>query len=277
MIRTALRLFLCAFVLSAAVFAEAATTFYGTTSGQPVFNRPDDLSTLSGVFTHYSVQPFFPNDDADCFIEGIQEGGFDGLIFLYDGSFDPLDPISNLIALDDDGPNYGVGESHIDSLALLLSHDYYLVTGGYTSLHVGTFSNMVACEAPATRVIVGDGGFGLGNYDGRIAELLGGRFQVSVTGHDFASAPFIGRTVPLASTDSAIFWFFEPANFELLLKMVDACSFNNRFWVFYAATTNVYFRVTVYDNDTGQTRTYTNPLGTSLFTAVTDSDAFPCP
>ena len=59
--------------------------------------------------------------------------------------------------------------------------------------------------------------------------------------------------------------------------MVDACSFNNRFWVFYAATTNVYFRVTVYDNDTDQTRTYTNPLGTSLFTAVTDSDAFPCP
>lgn len=116
-----------------------------------------------------------------------------------------------------------------------------------------------------------------GVYDGRIAELLGGRFQVSVTGHDFASLPFIGRTVPLASTDSVIFWFFEPANFELLLKMVDACSFNNRFWVFYAATTNVYFRVTVYDNDTGQTRTYTNPLGTSLFTAVTDSDAFPCP
>ncbi len=278
MIRIALRLFLVAFVLSAAVFADAATTFYGSTAtlGTPVFNRPSSLSTLSGTFTPYSVQPFYPNDDTDCFIESIQESDFDGYIFLYDGPFNPASPLTNLVALDDDGPDFFIGESRIDSRPFLFSSDYYLVTAGYDPAPGGTFSNMVACDSPATRVIVGDGS--LGFYDGRKAELLRGRFQVSVTGNDFSFVPFVAYTAPLASTDSAIFWFFSPANFELLIKMVNACSFNGRYWVYYAATTNVQFTVTVFDTVTSTTKTYTNPLGTTLFTSVTDSNAFAtCP
>ncbi len=49
----------------------------------------------------------------------------------------------------------------------------------------------------------------------------------------------------MASNDSAIFYFFQPANFELLVKIVDGCGSNNRFWVFYAATTNVEFTLRV--------------------------------
>ena len=64
MIRTAARLFLCAFVLSAVAYGEAATTFYGSTQGGPTFNRPANLTTLSGVSARYSVQPFFPNVNA---------------------------------------------------------------------------------------------------------------------------------------------------------------------------------------------------------------------
>ena len=104
------------------------------------------------------------------------------------------------------------------------------------------------------------------DYDGRSAQLLGGRFEVSVVGNNYALDPFVGRTVPLASNDSALFWFFQPANFELLVKIVDGCSLNNRFWVFYAATTNVEFTLTVVDTfaDPGaNTRTYHNPLGTN--------------
>ena len=275
MIRTATRLFLCALVLSAVAYGEAATTFYGTTQGQPFFNRPESLGSLSGVSVRYSVQPFFPNEDANCFIHSIQESGFDGFIFLYRNGFDPSNPLDNLIALHDDGPEFGRGESRIATRPLLFEDNYYLVTAGYFAGTTGTFSNMVGCEAPATRVVVGDDAFGVGNYDGRVAELLGGRFRVWVTGTDFTLTPFIGRTAPLASTDSAIFWFFNPANFELLVKIVDGCGANGRFWVFYAATTNVDFYLYVDDTwDSAPGIYYHNPLGTQFATSVADSDAF---
>ena len=60
-------------------------------------------------------------------------------------------------------------------------------------------------------------------------------------------------------------------------RIVDGCSLNNRYWVYYAATTNVDFTLTVVDTfaDPGSnTKTYHNPLGTNEATAITDSDAF---
>lgn len=278
MLRIASRLFLLTLVLATAAYGEAATTFYGSTAGQPLFNRPSSLIALSGVNVRYSVQPFFPNLDADCYIQSIQEGGYDGMIFLYRNGFNPASPLTNLIAMDDDGPNFLTGESLITSQSLDFSNNYYLVTAGYYAGSSGTFSNFVACEAPATRVVVGDGVFGSNlpsDYDGRIAELLGGRFKVWVTGTDFSSNAFVGRTAPLASTDSAIFYFFQPANFELLVKIVNGCGLNARFWVFYAATTNVDFYLYVDDTfDFAPGIYYHNPLGTQLATSVADTDAF---
>lgn len=275
MIRIASRLFLCAFVLSAVAYGEAATTFYGTNQGQPTFNRPNGLASLSGRIVRYSVQPFFPNVDANCFIQSVQEGTFDGVILLYRNGFNPASPLTNLIGYNDDGPEFGVGESRLDSAPLLFNDNYYLVTTSYAEGVTGTFSNQVVCEDPATRVVVGDGAFGTGNYDGRVAELLGGRFKVWVTGNDFALNPFVGKTAPLASTDSAIFYFFQPANFELLVKIVNGCGLNSRFWVFYAATTNVDFYLYVDDTfDSAPGIYYHNPLGTQFATSVADSDAF---
>ncbi len=278
-IRTTLTMLSLLLGAAAVAHADAATTFYGSTAGQPFFNRPESLVALSGVNTRFSVQPFLPNADSYCSIEGVQEGGFDGMLFLYHGSFNPADPLANLVALNDDSTN-GSGSSRIQPLALDFNDNYFLVTAGYQGSGVGTYSNMINCDAPATRVLVGYGTFGDDNpsdYDGRSAQLLGGRFEVSVVGNNFELEPFIGRTVPLASNDSALFWFFQPANFELLVKIVDGCSLNNRYWVFYAATTNVDFTLTVVDtfaNPPSNTKTYHNPLGTNEATAITDSNAF---
>ncbi|MEO8274944.1 MAG: hypothetical protein ABI639_01920 [Thermoanaerobaculia bacterium] len=265
-----------ALVTSATVYADAATTFYGTTSGKPFFTRPTSTGTNSGVVTRYQVQPFELNASASCYIEGIQEGSYDGMIFLYHGAFNPANPLVNLIAADDDA-EFGTGSSRIDAIALVGGNDYFLVTAGYSAGGAGTFSNQVACNNPTTRVLVGYGQFGDDNtsdYDGRRVQLLKGRFEVSVTGENFSHVPFVGRTVPLASDDSAIFWFFQPANFELLIKLIDGCSLNNRFWVYYAATTNVAFRIEVYDWVTGTTKVYNNSLGSTSNIAKTDSDAF---
>lgn len=277
MIRTASRLFLLAFVLSAVAYGDAATTLYGSTAGQPFFNRPASFGGLSGQVVRFQLQPFVVNGDATCVIESVQEAGFDAMIFLYRGGFNAADPLANLVAFDDDGGEFGEGTSRIDLRSFLFNDDYFLVTAGFDSTEVGTFSNQIACAEPATRILVGYGIFGdnfPSDYDGRRAQLLEGRFEVSVTGSNFAGTPFVGRTAPLASNDSAIFWFFQPANFELLIKVVDGCGLNDRFWIFYAATTNVAFTIVVDDTFTGARKTYTNSLGSTSNIARADSNAF---
>ena len=110
--------------------------------------------------------------------------------------------------------------------------------------------------------------------------LLDNRFEVEVDWRDFADGTGYGRVVPLgmsASNDSGLFYFFDPDNWEMLVKMVDGCGFNDHYWFFLAATTNVEYTVTVTDTTTGLSKEYTNSLGVSS-PAVTDTEAFAvCP
>ena len=106
-----------------------------------------------------------------------------------------------------------------------------------------------------------------------IACLNRGRFQVEVEWTDFAGKSGLGRRVAQGSDDSALFWFFGPNNWEVLVKVLDGCAINHRFWVFAAATTNVAYVLRVTDTETGQVREYENPLGRAA-DAVTDSAAF---
>ena len=107
--------------------------------------------------------------------------------------------------------------------------------------------------------------------------LLGGRFRAEVTWRDFAGRTGVGSVVSFAADRSGLFWFFAPDNWELLIKVIDGCSLNDRYWVFSAATTNVEYTLIVTDTMTGQVKRYDNPLGRSA-AAVTDTNAFAsCP
>ncbi|MEL7058458.1 MAG: fibronectin type III domain-containing protein [Acidobacteriota bacterium] len=101
------------------------------------------------------------------------------------------------------------------------------------------------------------------------------RFAVTVTWQDFDLNRGDGRWVEIESEDSGLFYFFNPDNWELLVKALDGCALNDRFWVFSAATTNVAYTMTVTDTVTGAVRVYENPLG-RLADAITDTDAFAC-
>jgi len=68
------------------------------------------------------------------------------------------------------------------------------------------------------------------------------------------------------------FWFFDDANVELILKVLDGRAINVHFWVFYGALSNVAYTINVTDTDTGQTKQYQNPLG--QFCSVGDTTAF---
>ena len=270
---------------AAAAWADSGATFYGDTTLGNTFNRPASLSALSTIGTNvrYSAQPFFPNSDANCLIHSVQEGDFDGYLLLYQGSFDPTSPLDNLIYLDDDG-TLGIGSSEIPadpadlSVPLSFSSDYVLVTTGYGNSSFGTFTNHIECANPATRIIAGNGT--LPTYDGRVAEVQNGRFQIYVSWRDFSSTTGFGTAVPMGSTDSALFWFFQPANWEMLVKVIDGCGLNNRFWVFAAATTNVEFTLTVVDTKPNPDVIYQvfNPLGSTAHVSITDTSAFAtCP
>jgi hypothetical protein len=77
-------------------------------------------------------------------------------------------------------------------------------------------------------------------------------------------------------TEGGLFWFFSPTNPEMLIKIINACSVNSHFWVFYAATTNVGFTVTVTDTQTSHQAIYNNKDLTAA-PPVQDTSALACP
>jgi hypothetical protein len=105
--------------------------------------------------------------------------------------------------------------------------------------------------------------------------LLGGRFRVQVAWEKTDGETGQASVVPGASDNSGVLWFFNEDNWEMLIKVLDGCAVTDHYWVFFAATTNVQFVVTVTDTQTGAVKTYVNPQGTSA-DAVTDTNALAC-
>jgi len=75
------------------------------------------------------------------------------------------------------------------------------------------------------------------------------------------------------SGDTGFFWFFDPSNVELMVKVLDGRAANGRFWVFFGGLTNLAYTLTITDTATGTVKTYTNPAG--KFASVGDTSAFP--
>ena len=72
-----------------------------------------------------------------------------------------------------------------------------------------------------------------------------------------------GKAVPLR-LDTGAFWFFDPANVELTVKVLDGCGLNDRYWVFLTGLTDVGVEVEVEDLRTGRKWTHTHAAGTPL-------------
>ena len=106
--------------------------------------------------------------------------------------------------------------------------------------------------------------------------LKGGRFHVSVHWRDYFGNAGDGQAVP-ETADSGLFWFFSETNLEMLVKVLDGCALNDRYWVFAAATTSVEYDLIVKDATTGEEKRWHNPLGTAS-PAITDTGALAvCP
>ncbi len=107
--------------------------------------------------------------------------------------------------------------------------------------------------------------------------LLGSRFKVEVQWTDFSSVTRNAHVASAGTSDTALFYWTNPNNWELLIKGINACTLNNKFWIYFAAATNVGYRVTVTDTQAGGSpKVYTNALG-NLAQATNDINAFSCP
>ncbi len=85
--------------------------------------------------------------------------------------------------------------------------------------------------------------------------MNGGRFQVEAEWRDFQGNAGTGTAVALTA-DTGYFWFFSPANVEVVAKVLDGRGLNQAFWVFYGALSSVEYTLTVTDTQTGLTRRY---------------------
>lgn len=125
-------------------------------------------------------------------------------------------------------------------------------------------------------IIDDDAGEGACVPDGQTLCLRGGRFQVTGSWEDFDgnAGPF--QVIPV-SDETGLVWFFDASNIELLVKVLNGCPVNGNYWVFFAAVSNLGFTLEVTDLQTGDTRTYVNPVGVVPL-ATTDVTAFAtCP
>ena len=108
--------------------------------------------------------------------------------------------------------------------------------------------------------------------------LNGARFNVTADWTKSDGTHGSGHAIKLTA-DSGYFWFFDAANIELVVKVLNGCSIGNgAYWVFAAGLTNVQVVLNVKDEKTSEIFTNTNPQGVA-FVPVQNTNAFPssCP
>ena len=107
--------------------------------------------------------------------------------------------------------------------------------------------------------------------------LRNNRFSVEVAYRFHDGTTGFAKVASAGTDESGLLYYVNDNNWEFLLKILDACRLNDHYWVFFAATTDVEFTVTVIDTLDGTQKQYFNALG-SPADAVTDIFAFEtCP
>ncbi len=105
--------------------------------------------------------------------------------------------------------------------------------------------------------------------------LRDSRYEVKMEWRTSAGESGAGRVVHAGTNDSGLFRFFDPENWEVLVKVLDGCSINGRVWVLGASTTDLGYRIAVTDTVTGESRSYGNEPGQPS-PAIVDTEALAC-
>ncbi|HKD19846.1 MAG TPA: PKD domain-containing protein, partial [Thermoanaerobaculia bacterium] len=168
--------------------------------------------------------------------------------------------------------NFGDPSSGANNTSTLQNPTHvFAVAGTYsvtlTTPDAGSVTNSVTVSAGTGACVPGMG----------TLCLVGGRFQVTANWTTSTGSSGPGTAVPL-SDGSGYFWFFDPTNTEMVVKVLNGCAINNSYWVFAAGLTNVQVNWEVLDTKTGVSYTQVNTQGTP-FAPIQATNAFPtsCP
>ena len=106
------------------------------------------------------------------------------------------------------------------------------------------------------------------------ALTLRGGYTVSMCYETYEGRTGDARDWGLDSSQSALLYFFDRDNVEVLIKVLDGCGINRHRWIFAAPVTDLAFNLHV-ESPTGERWTHRNRLGQTADTAA-DVSAFPC-
>ena len=178
------------------------------------------------------------------------------------------------------GTSWGPGETGERTIRIPIIDDTGVEGEETFTVEIGSVSGSatIGPQASATARIVDDDEIPAPcTPDAETLCLNDGRFRLTLDWRTRAGASGAGQAVPLTG-DTGFFWFFNPANVEAVVKVLDGCATAlGGFWVFAAGLTNVETTLRVQDVETGFSRLYTNPLG-AAFQPVQDTAAFDtCP
>lgn len=148
----------------------------------------------------------------------------------------------------------GPSSSHPRALAAIGSRLFFSADDGIHGREPWVFSLAAACQPSDTVLCLG-----------------GGRFKVETSWRDFEGRTGRGHAVSLTA-DTGYFWFFDPANVEVISKVLDGQGVNGHHWAFYGALSTVEYTLTITDTQTGAARRYVNPPG--RLGSVGDTNAF---
>jgi hypothetical protein len=109
---------------------------------------------------------------------------------------------------------------------------------------------------------------------GAALDLHGARFHVVARWRASGGRAGEGRPVALDRA-SGYFWFFQPENPEVFVKVIDACAVNGRYWLFAGGLTNLEVELGFFDDRSDFAIPSINPLGQKFATFV-DTVGFPC-
>jgi hypothetical protein len=151
---------------SLAVFSAPEFAFDGDTTGGAQWRRPQTLTTLSSTATSTPLQAITTTVGRTGNYHVLSDqtvgagGAWDGVLLVYESSFDPAAPLANLIAINDDYAGsllggMGAGYSGVENLPLVAGRNYIIVTTGFDNNEAGEYH--VEIRRPAQSLLLDTG------------------------------------------------------------------------------------------------------------------------
>ena len=116
---------------------------------------------------------------------------------------------------------------------------------------------------------------GQSDAGGTTLYLLNRRFRASVSAVGPDGERHDGQVARIGTNKSGLFYFFDPENWEVLLKVLDGCGLNGHYWVLAASATDLGLDLRVEDTATGRFKRYATEPGRPA-PAIVDTEALAC-